>query len=86
MLQVAEDPRYKGRAVVHMGDSAGGWMSLRFRQLLCGIVLGEEEDFKGMEEKAQMLLDGLGPSILISPCVNFEITPAVLEQDKKVSS
>lgn len=86
MLSLSTDPRYKGKKVVHMGDSAGGWMALRMRLLILGLVLGEEK-LQGLEDEEGFkgLADKLGPSILISPCVNFEVTKELEEAEKLVS-
>jgi hypothetical protein len=86
MLSLASDSRYKGKKVVHMGDSAGGWMALRMRLLLLGLVLGEEK-LEGLDdaEGFKGLADNLGATILISPCVNFEVTKELEEAEKLVS-
>lgn len=91
VLGLASDPRYAGKKIVHMGDSAGGWMSLRFRMLLCGILLREEE-LSGMKigedtrRRVKELLDGMGSTIMISPVVNLEMSDALEEKDALVSS
>lgn len=89
LLSIAQDPRYQGKKVVHMGDSAGGWMSLRVRLLLYRLILGEEKvpgvDDTNMEA-VSALARNLGPSILISPAVNYEMSEALKEAEKQVSS
>jgi acetyl esterase/lipase len=85
-LEIASDPRYKDKRIVHMGDSAGGWMALRFRMLLCGLILGEET-ISGMEldqERLKALQRRMGPAVLISPVVNFEETDALREKEALV--
>jgi hypothetical protein len=91
VLGLASDPRYAGKKIVHMGDSAGGWMSLRFRMLLCGILLGEEE-VSGMKigedtkRRVKELLDGMGTTIMVSPVVNLEMSDALEKKDALVST
>lgn len=66
-------------------------MSLRFRMLLCGILLREEE-LSGMKigedtrRRVKELLDGMGSTIMISPVVNLEMSDALEEKDALVSS
>ncbi len=70
-------------------------MVLRLIQELIGIVLGErdggiadEEAGKKeeMREKAGRLLDRMPAGIMISPCLNFELTDETIEAAKKVSN
>jgi hypothetical protein len=90
VLSVASDPRYAGKTIVHMGDSAGGWMSLRIKQLLCGLALGEEAVY-GLELDEGALsqvkqLAGRGAAVLFSPVVNVELNQALRDKEPFVSA
>lgn len=58
--------------------------------LLCGILLGEEE-VKDMEvdeavkERIKEVMDAMGPTILISPVVNQEMSQELEEKNAIVS-
>lgn len=88
-LSIAADSRYKDLDIVHMGDSAGGWMALRMRQLMCGLILGEEKisglDLDEHEFETIRGLVGKGSTIMISPVVNLEITEPLRQLDSVVS-
>lgn len=87
LVDLADDTRYKGREIILMGDSAGGWMVLRLLEAMCGFLLGEED--LGLREEIRPAVERVmrhsGAGIMISPLLDAEISDKLLEVDRRVS-
>lgn len=82
ILKLAKDERYTDYEFVMMGDSAGGWMSMRLLQALCEISCGDKSD---RQEEVDKVLMRMGTAIMISPFINSEPTDELIEASKSVS-
>ena len=82
ILKLSKDARYTDYEIVMMGDSAGGWMSMRLLQALCEISCGDKSDRQGDVDEALMRM---GTAIMISPFINSEVTDELIEASKSVS-
>jgi hypothetical protein len=82
ILKLSKDARYTDYEIVMMGDSAGGWMSMRLLQAMCEISCGGKSDRQGDVDEALMRM---GTAIMISPFINSEVTDELIEASKSVS-
>ena len=82
ILKLAKDARYTDYEIVMMGDSAGGWMSMRLLQAMCEISCGDKSDRQGDVDDTLMRM---GTAIMISPFINSEPTDELIEASKSVS-
>lgn len=82
VISLSKDERYTGFDIVSMGDSAGGWMTLRLYQVMCEIALGKDGERKDAVNKA---LTRIHAGIMISPVINSEINDDLIEASKSVS-
>lgn len=82
IVDLSTDERYTGYQFIHMGDSAGGWMTMRLYQAMCDISLGEESERRDAIDKA---LERMDTGIMISPLINPEINDELIEASKNVS-
>ena len=83
VIKLSKDERYEDYQFVHMGDSAGGWMTFRIYQAMCEIALGEDgEKKKAIDE----VLGRSSTGIMISPLINPEINDELIEASQSVSN
>ena len=82
IVQLSKDARYTGYQIILMGDSAGGWMTVRLLQAMCEISCGAQTD---RQEEVDQALTRMGTGILISPFINSEVTDELIEASKNVS-
>jgi hypothetical protein len=82
VVDLSKDERYTGHQFVHMGDSAGGWMTFRIYQSMCEVSLGEDSERKQAIDKA---LERMDTGIMISPLINPEINDELIAASQKVS-
>jgi hypothetical protein len=82
ILKLSKDDRYTDYDIVMMGDSAGGWMSMRLLQAMCEISCGEKSD---RQNEVDQTLMRMGTAIMISPFINSEPTDELIEASKSVS-
>lgn len=83
VINLSKDERYEGHQFVHMGDSAGGWMTFRIYQAMCEIALGEDGEKKKAIDK---VLERSSTGIMISPLINPEINDELIEASQSVSN
>ena len=82
ITKLSKDARYADYQIVMMGDSAGGWMTMRLLQSMCEISCGEKQD---RQEEVDQALMRMGTGIMISPFINSEVTDELIEASKSVS-
>jgi hypothetical protein len=81
VLALSKDKQYAGYQIVLMGDSAGGWMSMRLLQAMCEIGL---DDKSGRQDAINTALKSMGTAIMISPLINPEVNDELIEASQSV--
>lgn len=81
VISLSNDERYAGYDIVSMGDSAGGWQTMRLYQLMCEIGLGTDNQRKDAVNKALKRMD---TGIMISPLINPEVNDELIEASQSV--
>lgn len=81
VLALSKDKQYAGHQIVLMGDSAGGWMSMRLLQAMCEIGL---DDKNGRQGAINTALKSMGTAIMISPLINPEVNDELIEASQSV--
>jgi alpha-beta hydrolase superfamily lysophospholipase len=72
------DERYKGKEIILMGDSAGGWIVLRALERMCELALNGDNE-------AERAMKRLGRGIMFSPWTNLGVDDALLQAAENVS-
>jgi hypothetical protein len=100
LLSLQSDPRYKGKEIILMGDSAGGWFVAQLLVCLTKLALGEKIGLIGEEElmktvesggdeevwklKWKAIRRGMKKVILISPVLELDMGSTEHPEDEEV--
>ena len=91
LIDLDSDPRYAGKEIILMGDSAGGWFVGQLLATLTKLALGEKIGLVGEDEierveVVERIRGRMKKAILISPALEMDMGSTEHPEDEEIQA